>query len=240
MIDKVLLHFIIRALYGLTTSAERFHTLFADFLCSIGFIPTHFDRDVWMHLRDDSSGYDYICTHVDDFKIVAKDADKWLQKISHTFLVKSHGPRSYYLGNDYKYHEELDVWTYGGLTYTKEAIDRVDRIFGCQAKVSTPLPVTDCHPELDTSPLLGLDDHRKFQMLLGMLQWLVMICRPDLCHLVASLNRFGACPREYHLDLAVRSFGYLKTVTDPKICIDHRPMEFSRTKPEFHKLIPDF
>ena len=77
-------------------------------------------------------------------------------------------------------------------------------------------------------------------MLLGILQWLVMICRPDLSHLVSSLNRFGACPRQGHLDLAVRAFGYLKQVRDPQICIDHRPMEFNRTTPEFHKLIPDF
>ena len=66
------------------------------------------------------------------------------------------------------------------------------KVFGCLAKKSTPLPVTDTHPELDTSPLLRLEDHRKLQMLLGMLQWLVTICRPDLACLVASLNRFGA------------------------------------------------
>ena len=65
-------------------------------------------------------------------------------------------------------------------------------------------------------------------------------CRIDLCHLVSSLNRFGACPREYHLDLAIRAFGYLKQVPDPQICIDYRPMKFNRTKPEFKKLIPDF
>ena len=140
--------------------------------------------------------------------------------------MKSHGPRNYYLGCDYKYHDGEDMWTYGGTTYTKEAIDRVERIFGTLSKESTPLPVTELHPELDTSPLLGLDDHRKYQMLLGMLQWLVTICRPDLCNVVASLNRFGACPRETHLDLAVRTFGYLKQVPDPRIAIDHRPLVF--------------
>ena len=93
---------------------------------------------------------------------------------------------------------------------------------------------------MDTSPLLGLEDHRKFQMLLGMLQWLVTICRPDLCCLVSSLNRFGACPREKHLDLAVRAFGYLKQVPNPQIAIDHRPMQFERTKPDYEALKSDF
>ena len=132
------------------------------------------------------------------------------------------------------------MWTHSGTTYTNEAIGRVERIYGTLPKESTPLPVTELHPELDTSPLLGLDDHRKYQMLLGMLQWLVTICRPDLCNVVASLNRFGACPRETHLDLAVRAFGYLKQVTDPRIAIDHRPLVFDRSEPQYEKLIPDF
>ena len=180
---------IVKALYGLTTSAERFRTLLADFIRSLGFKPSRYDRDVWMRLREEGDGFDYICTHVDDFKVVAKQPEMWLNFIKGAFLVKESGPRKYYLGNDYTYQEKSRLWTYGGATYTKEAITRVERIFGCLPKQSTPLPVTDCHPEVDTSPLLGLEDHRKFQMLLGMLQWLVTICRPDLCCLVSSSNQ---------------------------------------------------
>ena len=39
---------IIKALYGLTTSAEHFPSLLADFLQECGFNPTHFDCDVWI------------------------------------------------------------------------------------------------------------------------------------------------------------------------------------------------
>ena len=102
------------------------------------------------------------------------------------------------------------------------------------------MPVTDCHPELDTSSLLGLDDHRNYQMLLGMLQWMITIGKPELCQCVSSLNRFGACPRQGHLDLAVRAFGYIKTTLTKQIAIDSRPMQFTRSSPNFKKLIPDF
>jgi len=132
------------------------------------------------------------------------------------------------------------MWTYGCQTYTKEAVERVERMFRCLAKEGTPLPVKDCHPEMDTSPLLRLDDHRKFQMLLGMLQWLLTIGRPDLGPVVSSLNRFGACPCEYHLDFAIRVFGFLKTTINEQIAIDHRPMNFAREQPDFKRLIPDF
>ena len=41
-----------RALYDLTTSAERFYTLLFDFLCTLGFESLCFYCDVWMRLRD--------------------------------------------------------------------------------------------------------------------------------------------------------------------------------------------
>ena len=62
-----------KALYGLTTSAAQWRNLFADFLRSLGFKSTRYDRDVWMQMRESDNGYDYICTHVDDFKIAARN-----------------------------------------------------------------------------------------------------------------------------------------------------------------------
>ena len=76
-------------------------------------------------------------------------------------------------------------------------------------------------------------------MLIGMIQWLVFIGKPDLCHALTSLNRFGACLREYHLELTVHIFGYLKQVLSPLIAMDLQPLEFDRTN-FLKKLIPDF
>jgi len=73
-----------------------------------------------------------------------------------------------------------------------------------------------------------------------MLQWLVNIGRPDRGPVVSSLNHFGACPREYHLELAIRVFGCLKTCPDEQIAIDSLPMIFDRDEPNVSKLIPDF
>ena len=78
-----------------------------------------------MRLRDDKSGYDYICTHLDDFKCVAKDPGMWIDRISSTFFVKESGPRSYYLGNDYTCHAEHDMWTYSSKTYAAKAVAHV-------------------------------------------------------------------------------------------------------------------
>ena len=77
-------------------------------------------------------------------------------------------------------------------------------------------------------------------MLLGMLQWMVILGKSNICQLVSSLNRFGAYPREGHLNLAVSSFGYVKTTINTQIDIDSRLLYFARTNPDFKKIIPDF
>ena len=140
------------------------------------------------------------------------------------FLVKEHGPRVYYLGNDYTYYDAEDMWTYNCLTYTKKSISYVEHLYGCLPKESNPLPVTDFHPEFDTSPLLTLDDHMKFHMILGMLQWIVTIRNPELCTVVSSLNQLGACPHQYHLEFSIRCFGYIKHTPKYQIAIDSRPL----------------
>jgi hypothetical protein len=74
--DSVLLVVFKKALYGLVRSSSRaFRAHFADFLRGLGFFACRYDRDVWLREREELDGYDYVCTHVDDFKIVARDHD---------------------------------------------------------------------------------------------------------------------------------------------------------------------
>ena len=49
---------------------------------------------------------------------------------------------------------------------------------------------------MDTSALLNDDEHWKYQMLLGMLNWVVTIGRFDVAHATLSLSRFSSCPRK--------------------------------------------
>ena len=56
-------------------------------------------------------GNDYICTHINDFKIVSDDPEIYFNNIAKVIFVKSHGPQSYYLGKNFTYHDEHDIWT---------------------------------------------------------------------------------------------------------------------------------
>ena len=81
------------------------------------------------------------------------------------------------------------MWRYGVQVYAKEILSCVERIYGCLPKDSTPISVIECHLELDDTSFLELDDNHKFEMLLGMLQWMVTIGKPELCQAFLSLNR---------------------------------------------------
>ena len=217
-----------KALYGFRSSSQAFRAHFAEFLRSMGFVPTRYDRDVWMRLRDDGGGYDYICTHVDDFKIVAKDPYRWLNMIKETFMIKSAGPPEYYLGNDYKWCESESAWILSCATYVKECVRRLEDAkagpgFSLQPH-KTPTP-TDCHPELDTSELLDEKHTQQYQMLIGMAQWACTIGRLDISYAVSSLSRVSCAPREGYLALALYLFGYLKQHPNKRILLDSRPLK---------------
>ena len=119
--------------------------------------------------------------------------------------------------------------------FTRQVTKReVEEKRGALHKCNTPLPVENCHPEMDDSPLLGENDHRFFQMLIGMGMWLVVLGRLDLCFAMCSLSRFGASPRELHLRLAIQSFSYLKKFPDKRIAIDSGDIDFSSLIEETH------
>ena len=127
--------------------------MLVDFLRTLDFVSSRFDRDIRMRLRDDKSRYDYICTRVDDFKIVTKDPTIWIDMIATLFLINKHVPRSHCLGNDCTYQNGQDMCTYGVHMYVKEVVSRVERIYGCPPKEANPMQVSDYYPKLDNTPL---------------------------------------------------------------------------------------
>jgi hypothetical protein len=228
---------IIKALYGLRSSSERFHTHFGDTLRNLEFEPTRYDKDVWYRLSGDESYYEYVCTHSDDFMIVSKKPEAVMEALEKVYVIKSKGPPDYYLGNDYK-KDSRGRWAIGCKRYLKEALSRVETMFGILPKKSVPLPSGD-HPEMDTSAVLNDDEHRKYQMLIGMLNWIVCIGRFDIAHATSSLARFTSCPRKGHLDRGLQVFGYLKKRNNRRIVVDSRDPIFEGGEDAFSKNYQD-
>ena len=211
-----------RALYGLNTASRSFHEFFGDFLRSLGFEPSRADQDLWIRKSEHYNGYEYIATHVDDIIIAAKKPVEIMSQIEQHFKVRdvTDSP-SYYLGNDLvRVGNKILIST---KKYTAEVLRKYQSIYGDIRKESVPMGAKE-HPELDTSPLLKEAEHKQYQHIIGVCRWLIVAGRFDLCYAISFLSRFSAAPREGHLQLAVKVFGYLKKFPKRGYAINPQPL----------------
>ena len=177
-------------------------------ICKPWVLHQRFDNDVWIQPSPRSNkDYNYVATHVDNFKIVAKDPDSIMASLEHKYMIKDDGLPKYYLGNNYC--PQKGKWMVGCKKYVVKAVHQVEAMFPTLTRNATPMWANN-HPENDNLPLLGDSNHRKFQMLIGMLNWAVTIGWFDVAYAMSSLSCFSACPREGHLKRALHIFGYLK------------------------------
>lgn len=212
---------VVKALYGLPSSAHEWHAVLSDTMRSMGFSPTRYDNDVWIKERK-GEGYDYIGTHTDDLLICAKDADPYIEQLTKHYTIPEPGPPSFHLGCDYKYSMEKGKmrWSLGSVTYVRETTKKVEDLLG-EELGKHKVPMTEgTHPENIDDELLGEQQHRLYQKLIGMAQWLVCIGRIDIGYALTSLNRFSAAPRQGHLKLLRQLFGYLKYNPSKRIVIN--------------------
>jgi len=96
------------------------------------------------------------------------------------YKLKGVGMPSYHLGGDFKRVSEPEsVLTWGSVTYVKRLLELYAR------EMENPVPTSKIHapldpkdyPELDDSPLMDAEGTRKYQSLVGGLQWLVSLGR---------------------------------------------------------------
>ena len=89
-------------------------------------------------------------------------------------------------------------------------VDAYERMFGSKPKLTYASPIEKGdHPELDTSELLDMDGIRKYQSMIGALQWVVTIGRYDVMTAVMTMSGFRVAPRHGHLERLKRIYGYL-------------------------------
>ena len=226
MNGKILI--IVKSLYGLKTSAARFHECLSDKLREMGYRPSLTDADLWM--IDKGTHYDYIATYVDDLLIWSRDPMAIIEKLKKSFILKGVGAPEYYLGGDV---DQLDEhWTVDAVglalsakTYIKNLIPKFEKLLAKTFKsVSTPM-AENLHPELDKTPFLTLERTAIYRSIIGSLSWTVTLGRFDVFYATNTLSRFMNAPREGHLQAAERVLGYLNTYIKGRIIYDTAYLE---------------
>ena len=123
---------------------------------------------------------------------------------------------------------------FGPRKYLEKMMTSNKKLFGQEpTKRSSPLEHND-HPELDESPLLDAEDQRKYQSMIGALQWAVSLGRYDISTAVMTMSRFRQAPRRGHLDRVKRIYGYLRKFNQGAIRVWMDPPDHGELPEQHH------
>jgi hypothetical protein len=98
-------------LYGLKTSAARFHEYLIESRLKLGLENTKYDPDLWMVYE--SLHYEYLATYVDDIFIWNTYPMAVIKSLEKTYMLKSVDIPEYYLGGNVEFLGE--AWKNQGL-----------------------------------------------------------------------------------------------------------------------------
>ena len=182
-----------KGLYGLRSSAARFHEHLAQTIQNLGFKPSKLDPDLYIR-EVKGSHYEMIATYVDDLLVFSKNPMKIIEELKKVYTLKGVGEPEYYLGGNVEkpindHWEKMGITTaLSATTYIKNCIERFEKLFDKQFQTcSLPMAEKD-HPELDDSPLCTADDASKYRSLLGSANWVITLGRFDIAYAVQSLS----------------------------------------------------
>ena len=181
-------------------------------------------------MKDCGTHYEYIATWVDDLLIASKNPSIIIEQIEDIYKLKGVGIPEYYLGADIE-EVRVDGKKYiatSAKTYIKRTLERIIELNEWQLRNYNSPADPDYHPELDITPFLNEDQHSKFRMMIGCLNWMVTLGRFDLLQVTMTLSRYSQFPRQGHMNALKRVFGYLQSHT-------RRRLIYDTTKPDLSK-----
>jgi hypothetical protein len=98
-------------------------------------------------------------------------------------------------------------------------MEQFENMFRCKPKeFASPLEKGD-HPEIDNTEELDEDGIKKYQVMIGCLQWAVSLKRFDIQTATTTNVTLRSAPRTGHLNRLKRIYGYLKKFASAAICV---------------------
>ena len=217
---------IIRAVYGLKSSANAWRSHCCNTLRNMGFTYSYADNDVWMKAETKPNGskyYSYILVYVDDILIVSHDPTKYMAQLQDAYYVKPDSIKfpDLYLGAQVK--KVMDrcgkpAFATSSNKYVQEAVVVIEQrmkdlnlAYTKAAKsAKNPFSNTKYRPELDITEFCTEPLHQFYQQVIGIQRWMIEIGRIDISTEVSLLSRYLSQPRNGHLHQALHMVSYLK------------------------------
>jgi hypothetical protein len=171
----------------------------------MGFMPSKADPDIWM--KDNGYCYEYVACYVNDLIAIMADPKAFfieLEKKGFGLKGVTDTPEIFLGGSLGRDPDRMLHW--GAKCYIACSMETYEQIVGSKPMTRT---VPMVQPELDTLAEIDAGEHRKYQSLIGILQWIVTLGRFDIACTVMTMSRFRTAPWLGHLTLLGNIFGYL-------------------------------
>ncbi|CAK1358438.1 unnamed protein product [Cercospora beticola] len=200
-----------KALYGLKQAPRQWYKKLKEYFAELGWQPSEYDSSVFMDPDAQAGSEDglYATVYVDDINIFGANLEKiksTKQDLNARFDVSDLGECAYYLGM----HVTRD--NLGGIgLHQKAFVQKLLAQFGLEdlRPVSTPMDVAR-KLTVNEGQQADLAFTRRYQSMVGSLNYLMTVARPDITYAVGVVSRYASNPNESHKVAVYRIYAYLK------------------------------
>ena len=167
----------------------------------LGFIPYLVYPDVWMREGQKANGtiyWEYVLLYVENTLVISDNAKHILENnIGKYFTMKpvSVGPPTIYLGGHMRkitLANRAKVWGFSSLQYVRAAVNNIkEYLVTTNQKLPSKefMPIQNSYqPETDTMSELNATNSTYYQLLVGILRWMVELGRVDICLEVSMVS----------------------------------------------------
>jgi hypothetical protein len=148
-----------------------------------------------------------------------KDLDNFESAMKATFKLKLLGRPTKMTGFGIEWGEKGNAVSLHQRGYTDDVIHR----FATAKPRYTPLPIDYDAKEAEESTPLSKQDLQLYMQIVGSINYLATITRPDLSAAVTKLSSRLSCATEYHLSAAYFLLGYVTHTKGCKLTYKHGP-----------------
>ena len=195
-----------RSIYGLKQASRSWNQRFDEVISTLGFSRLKSDACVYVS----KNGKYYVVLYVDDILVIGKNLDEIKRiksELSKAFRMKDLGEVENFLGLEISRNFEIGELKISQKAYIEKILSR----FGMQdcKQIATPMDVNAKWMKSEDP-----ETNKPFKALLGCLQYLALMSRPDISVAVSILSRFQSCATDAHWSGLLRILRYLQGSKD--------------------------
>jgi len=131
-------------------------------------------------------------------------------ELAKSFNMKDLGAATHFLGMQIARNRASRSLKISQQAYIEKLLERFGQLDA--REVATPMETGGIPKAGDQGDLLGAQETRWYQALIGSLLYAALMTRPDISFAVSSLGQYCAEPTKTYLRLAVRVLRYLKGI----------------------------